>query len=141
MAQYEDGMRFDVSASGLVREFGRRKIEPDKTAAVTQGTLLLWMYCNSFVVELYCGSSDGELKPGMVTISNGAYINTYSPQEIADHLTKGKELDIALIGGDIDLSGVASALGRKGGAAKSPRKSASSRANGAKGGRPKKGKA
>lgn len=32
----------------------------------------------------------------------------------------------------------ASALGRKGGSAKSPRKAASSRANGAKGGRPRK---
>lgn len=97
-------MKHAVSGSGLVQEFKRRKIEPDQVAQVTQGTLRLWQYCGSRIVELCIGNIDGELKPGMALIWDGAFENTYTPQEIADYLTKGKEADIALIGGNVNLA-------------------------------------
>lgn len=127
-------MKYPVTGSGMVQELNRRKINPDKAVVVKQGVLRMWLYCNSYVVELYCGSKDGNLKTGMVMISDGAFINTYSPQEIADHLTGGKEADIALIDGSVDLSFAASAMGR----VKSAKKAKSSAENGKKGGRPKK---
>ena len=92
-------MKHTVSGSGIAQEFNRRGISPDKVIVVEQGTLRMWSYCNSYIVELYCGSNDGVLKHGMAAISDGAFINTYSPQEIADHLTSGKGADIALLEG------------------------------------------
>ena len=72
-------MKFDVCASGLVCEFERRGINPDETTQVIQGTLRLWMYCNSYVAKL-------EL-PGGTCLTGGAYINIHTPQEIADDLS------------------------------------------------------
>ena len=75
----------NVSASGIVQDYNRRKISPDSVTPVTQGTLRLWIWCNSYIAELYIGGPD--LKPGMVQLtSKTAYMNTMSAQEIADHV-------------------------------------------------------
>jgi hypothetical protein len=95
-------MKNPVTASGIVQDYNRRKIAPDKTATVTQGYLRMWLWCNSWVVELYLNNADGILRPGTVAITNhSAYINTYAPQEIADNVIveQGYKTAAAAIGG------------------------------------------
>lgn len=80
--------RTTVTAGGVVQEFNRRRIAPDEEHAVNQGWLRLWLYNQQYVAELYCDSVDGKTFPGMVSLCAGsAYINTNSPQDIADDLT------------------------------------------------------
>jgi len=96
-----------VTASGIVQDYTRRGIAPDRTEPVKQGFLKMWLWCNSYVVELYVDNLDGTLKPDTVALTNhSAYINTYSPQEIADDVCKMQ-----------NYKTVAAAIGGRGGAA------------------------
>lgn len=122
-----------ITGSGLVEDFNRKKINPDKEVVVNQGYLRMWHYCDAYVAELYCGSKDGKLIPGMVSIRDGAYLNTYTPQEIADDLVGDKTSDLSLLSNLPPISLAAAALG----SIRSEKKSASSRENGKKGGRPR----
>lgn len=127
-------MRETVTAAGIAQDYNRRNIQPDSVTEVKQGYLRLWIWCNSYVAELYIGGKD--LRPGRVQIAGqAAYRNTTSPQDIADDLMLESRLtkpEIAM------LSMSASTLGKIGGAAKTEAKQSASRANGKKGGRPRK---
>lgn len=58
-------------------------------------------------------------------------------QRMAYELRTPEEREVEIAKTEIELEGAAAALGRKGGASKTPAKSAASRANGARGGRPR----
>ena len=125
---------FDITASEIVIDFGRRQIQPDETHAVSQGTLRLYRLNHSYIGELYLGTD--VLKPGTTIItSKYSYANTNSPQSIANDMMQDNQLtkpDIATI------SLMASTMGKMGGSAKTEAKAAAARENGKKGGRPKK---
>jgi len=72
-----DQITHPLNACTLISDFERRDIAPDKTVAVTQGTLLLWLVCNSFAAMVRLHDNK--------TTARGIdlYINTTTPQEIA----------------------------------------------------------
>ena len=73
-------MKTNMTARTLIADFERRGIRPDRTEAVKQGRLSLFLVCNEFAAML-------RLPDGRTTLrSSSLYINTYSPQEIADDL-------------------------------------------------------
>lgn len=94
--------KYEVSASAIVQDFNKRGIVPDWQYTVAQGILRVWLFCNSFVVELYINSNNGESIPGTLQItSKYIYVNTLSPQDIADDLISESKLgkvDLELLG-------------------------------------------
>lgn len=122
------------SATGIVLDYRRRNILPDQTHQVADGTLRLWIWCNSYVAEFWPGCPDGVLRPGQIQLTSPYYyLNLCHPEEIAVDLLESQGKDIALLSAN-----PAAALGALGGSVKSAKKAASSAANGAKGGRPRK---
>ena len=123
-----------ISAAAVINDFNRRKIQPDWIHEVKQGHLRVWLFCNSFIAELYVGSNEGQSIPGTLQIlGRQSYANTHSPQDIADDLMVESQLT------KYDLYTLTpSQMGKLGGSKKSEAKSASSRANGKLGGRPRK---
>lgn len=81
-------MKNKVSAAAVVNDYNRREIKPDYVRKVAQGTLLKWLLCNDFVCELLvnCDDYNGHKKPGQISVLGGAYMNTYTDQEIADDM-------------------------------------------------------
>jgi hypothetical protein len=70
--------RPELSAAGLVQEFRRRRIPPDETHPVRQGTLNLWICCNHYIAQLTNG--DWRLA------AHKPFYNLLTPQTIADTL-------------------------------------------------------
>jgi hypothetical protein len=79
-------MKINISGTSVVRDYLRRDIAPDRVETVEQGLLLMWLFCNSYVCEMRSGAKSLEREPGELAIAGGPYINTYSPQEIANDL-------------------------------------------------------
>ena len=80
-------MRDTISASAVVQEFGHRKIEADKIETVAQGLLKTWLFGIDYVCELRLDTHAIVKQEGEWRITGGPYVNTYSPQEIADELS------------------------------------------------------
>lgn len=93
--------KYELSAATVVQDFNRRGIAPDWEHDVKQGILRLWRINNSLIAELYIKSDSGKSIPGTISIRGSSrYVNTTSPQEIADDLTvenKLSKVDIELI--------------------------------------------
>ena len=91
----------EISAASIVQDYNKRGIAPNWKHEVTQGILRVWLFCNSFIVELYIGSDNGESIPGTIKVtSKYQYCNTHSPQAIADDLMVESQLskvDLELI--------------------------------------------
>ena len=81
-------MKYNISASGVVQDYQRRNINPDKIKKVKQGLLLMWQFGNEYVCELRLGAISTKRTTGEISITGGEYVNTYSPQEIADDIQK-----------------------------------------------------
>ena len=120
-------MKDQISATAIVNDFNRRKITPDFTHDVTQGTLNIWRLNQRFIAELHTGN-DGVV----IVTGRSSYRNTTSPQDIADDLMTESKLT------NTELSQIAGQMGKLGGSAKTEAKSNASRENGKLGGRPKK---
>lgn len=80
-------MRCTITARTLIGDYERRKIAPDESHEVKQGTLKLWLTCNLFAALLYLPDQRTSIR------SEFLYINTYSPQEIADDVMDALEND------------------------------------------------
>lgn len=118
-----------IQLPSVVRAFRARGIAPDQNHKVLQGQLNLWLFANTFVGELIIGKS--AMTPGAILMTHdGAYINTITPQEIADDIYAWNQGDDTVA----QLSSHAAALG----SIKSDAKAAASRENGKRGGRPRK---
>lgn len=118
-------IKYEVSAASILQDFSRRKITNDFEHKVSQGILKLWRLNNNLLAELYMGG-------GLQVRGKCVYINTTSPQDIADDVL----IDSKLTKTDMTMLG-ASEMGKIGGAAKTEAKAAASRENGKKGGRPR----
>ncbi len=81
-------MKNNINGASIVNDFLRRKIEADKIEPVSQGLLLMWLLNNSYVCELRINAENTNRQPAEVSIKDGEYINTYTPQEIADDMEK-----------------------------------------------------
>lgn len=78
----------NIKAAMVVSEFHRRGLAIDRIEKVSQGLLLMWLFCNEYVCELRFGADTIESKPGEWKVSGGGYINTYTPQEIANDIER-----------------------------------------------------
>jgi hypothetical protein len=67
-----------VTASGIIKDYRLRGINPDNAAIVTQGTLLIWEWNDQYVAELVMGDSRYS--------TPGSYRKSLSFQEIADDI-------------------------------------------------------
>jgi len=72
------------NGAAIIQDFLRRDISPDKEATTAHGLLQLWRFNLDYVARLLCGTDT--YGPGTVTICGGPYINTYTPDEIADSM-------------------------------------------------------
>lgn len=77
-----------IGAAAVVADFVRRGITPDRVEAVEQGLLLMWQIRQSYICDLRYGAESVEPVPGEWSYQGGAYINTYSPQEMADDMAR-----------------------------------------------------
>ncbi|WP_125782812.1 hypothetical protein [Pseudoalteromonas rubra] len=76
------------SATAVVRDYQRRQIAPDRIETVSQGVLKMWLFNNGYVCELMMGATSPDPVPDQWSVSGGEFVNTYSPQEMADHLAR-----------------------------------------------------
>lgn len=120
-----------IKLPSVVRAFRMRGIKPDHTHSVSQGQLNLWLFANTYVGELIVGESDTTSDAILIT-SDGAYINTTPPQEIADDIFEWNKADEVI--DQLAISSYMSQLGKS----TSDAKTEASRLNGKKGGRPRK---
>lgn len=117
-----------IKLPSAVRAFRSRGIAPDERRKVAQGILNLWIFSSVYIGELVIGD---ENVPGAIMMtSDGGYINTTPPQEIADDIYEWNQGD--------ETVKLLSLSGASLGSIKSPAKAAAARVNGRKGGRPRK---
>lgn len=74
-------MKITINAPSVINDFNRRGIKPDKEVMVSQGLLQIWLLNQSYLGQVVSGD--------MRYLGTQAYINTYTPQEIADDICNG----------------------------------------------------
>lgn len=87
-------MRYKILATQIIQDFNRRGICPDWEYQVNQGNIKLWRLGQELLPELHIGKT--------IITGKYSYINTLSPQDIANDLMKESALsplDLELING------------------------------------------
>jgi len=71
-------MKYQILAATVIQDFNRRGIPPDWEHEVTQGIIKLWRLNQKLLPELHIGKT--------IITGKCSYVNTLSPQDIADDL-------------------------------------------------------
>src|SRR5271166_6338708 len=82
-------MPHTMNACCLISDYERRRIVPDRTEKVEQGSVLLWLVCNSYAASVRVANSR------IMVRHPDLFENTATPQEIADHVLASVPLNLS----------------------------------------------